>query len=158
MFSLFWKVWRHIFPLCRPHTCRCSQLLWTDQIYFWQVNLSQKYLLKSTSYKYLIEVPPKSTPVVVLNTYELIKSTFERKKDNTQQHLKTEDMLTIKMFRAEYSGRPGNFSGTFFQKGKTGDSGDDDSGKRTLQCFELQELQQLMENTGETRGTSCQTT
>ena len=39
------------------------------------------------------------TPVVVINSYDLIKSTFER---------------------MEFSGRPGNFSGTFFQKGKTG--------------------------------------
>ena len=37
--------------------------------------------------------------MVVINSYELIKSTFER---------------------MEFSGRPGNFSGTFFQKGKTG--------------------------------------
>ena len=29
-------------------------------------------------------------------------------------------LKTSKIFRAEYSGRPGNFSGTFFQKGKTG--------------------------------------
>ena len=31
-----------------------------------------------------------------------------------------EIFVTLKMSRAEYSGRPGNFSGTFFQKGKTG--------------------------------------
>jgi cytochrome P450 len=39
------------------------------------------------------------TPVVVVNGWHLIKEVFER---------------------PEFSGRPGNFSGTFFQKGKTG--------------------------------------
>ena len=39
------------------------------------------------------------TPVVVLSSYETIRRCFER---------------------AEFSGRPGNFSGTFFQKGRTG--------------------------------------
>ena len=80
---LFWKVWRHIFPLCWPHPSRCSQHLWTYKNDVWQVN-----------------------------TY---KSTQSQKKN-----LKLEHKFSIKMFRAEYSGRPGNFSGTFFQKGKTG--------------------------------------
>ena len=39
------------------------------------------------------------TPIVVLNSYDLIKEAFSR---------------------PELVGRPGNFSGTFFQKGKTG--------------------------------------
>ena len=85
------------------------------------------------------------TPVVILNSYELIKSTFDRwtflkntslpKVPNkstslkypcccSEQRTKSKNSikLSIKMFRAEYSGRPGNFSGTFFQKGKTGGS------------------------------------
>ena len=64
------------------------------------------------------------TPVVVLNTFELIKTTFDRwthtKVHKAKKTLKTWAHVSIKMFRAEYSGRPGNFSGTFFQKGKTG--------------------------------------
>ena len=39
------------------------------------------------------------TLVVVLNSYEIIKEAFAK---------------------TEFAGRPGNFSGTFFQKGKTG--------------------------------------
>jgi len=62
-------------------------------------NLSSSFKKLSKRYGDIFSIFVGRTPVVVINGYELIKSTFAR---------------------AEFSGRPGNFSGTFFQKGKTG--------------------------------------
>jgi len=62
-------------------------------------NISSSFTKLRKKYGDIFSLYVGRTPVVVLNSYELIKSTFDR---------------------AEYSGRPGNFSGTFFQKGKTG--------------------------------------
>ena len=62
-------------------------------------NLSKSFSKLSKKYGDIFSLFVGRTPVVVINSYELIKSTFER---------------------MEFSGRPGNFSGTFFQKGKTG--------------------------------------
>jgi len=62
-------------------------------------NISKSFKKLRKKYGDIFSLYVGRTPIVVLNSYELIKSTFER---------------------AEYSGRPGNFSGTFFQKGKTG--------------------------------------
>jgi len=62
-------------------------------------NLSKSFSRLSKKYGDIFSIYVGNIPVVVLNNYDLIKSTFERH---------------------EFSGRPGNFSGTFFQKGKTG--------------------------------------
>jgi len=68
------------------------------------VRLDVRNLIKSLSklknrYGDILSIYVGSTPVVVLNSYKLIKEAFERQ---------------------EFAGRPTNFSGTFFQKGKTG--------------------------------------
>jgi hypothetical protein len=62
-------------------------------------NLSKSFSKLSKKYGDIFSLFVGRTPVVVLNSYDLIKTSFER---------------------MEFSGRPGNFSGTFFQKGKTG--------------------------------------
>ena len=62
-------------------------------------NLTKSFTKLSKKYGDIFSLFVGRTPVVVLNNYELIKSSFER---------------------MEFAGRPGNFSGTFFQKGKTG--------------------------------------
>jgi len=62
-------------------------------------NLSKSFARLKNKYGDIFSIYVGNTPVVVLNSYQLIKEAFERQ---------------------EFSGRPGNFSGTFFQKGKTG--------------------------------------
>jgi len=62
-------------------------------------NLTNSFKKLSLKYGDIFSIFIGQTPVVVLNSYELIKDAFSR---------------------SEFSGRPGNFSGTFFQKGKTG--------------------------------------
>lgn len=62
-------------------------------------NLSKSFNKLTEKYGDIFSVFIGGTPVVVLNSYEVIKEAFGR---------------------PEFSGRPGNFSGTFFQKGKTG--------------------------------------
>merc|ERR1712198_71521 len=62
-------------------------------------NLTKSFTKLSKKYGDIFSLFVGRTPVVVLNNHELIKSSFER---------------------MEFAGRPGNFSGTFFQKGKTG--------------------------------------
>jgi len=62
-------------------------------------NLSKSFLKLSQKYGDIFSIFVGGTPVVVLNSYSLIKEAFQRQ---------------------EFAGRPGNFSGTFFQKGKTG--------------------------------------
>jgi len=62
-------------------------------------NLSKSFSNLRKKYGDVFSVYVGSTPVVVINSYTIIKEAFER---------------------TEFSGRPGNFSGTFFQKGKTG--------------------------------------
>jgi len=62
-------------------------------------NLSKSFKKLSKKYGDIFSLFVGQTPVVIINSYDLIKSTFDR---------------------PEFSGRPGNFSGTFFQKGKTG--------------------------------------
>jgi len=62
-------------------------------------NLTKSFSKLKLRYGDIFSVYVGGTPVVVLNSYKLIKEAFERE---------------------EFSGRPGNFSGTFFQKGKTG--------------------------------------
>ena len=62
-------------------------------------NLSKSFSKLQERHGDVFSVFIGSTPVVVLNGWKTIKEAFER---------------------PEFSGRPGNFSGTFFQKGKTG--------------------------------------
>ena len=62
-------------------------------------NLSKSLNKLSKKYGDIFSLFVGRTPVVVLNNYDTIKKCFEK---------------------VEFSGRPGNFSGTFFQKGKTG--------------------------------------
>lgn len=62
-------------------------------------NLSSSFGKLGAKYGNIFSLFVGRTPVVVLNSFELIKTTFAR---------------------PEFSGRPGNFSGTFFQKGNTG--------------------------------------
>jgi len=62
-------------------------------------NLTKSFNRLSKKYGDIFSIYVGNIPVVVLNNYDIIKSTFDRH---------------------EFSGRPGNFSGTFFQKGKTG--------------------------------------
>jgi len=62
-------------------------------------NLTNSFKKLSLKYGDIFSIFIGQTPVVVLNSYDLIKDAFSR---------------------SEFSGRPGNFSGTFFQKGKTG--------------------------------------
>ena len=62
-------------------------------------NLSKSFIKLTEKHGDIYSVFIGTTPVVVLNSWEVIKDAFQR---------------------PEFSGRPGNFSGTFFQKGKTG--------------------------------------
>lgn len=62
-------------------------------------NLGKSFKDLSVKYGDIFSVFVGSKPVVVLNSYSVIKEALSRE---------------------EFSGRPGNFSGTFFQKGKTG--------------------------------------
>jgi len=62
-------------------------------------NLSRSFNKLKDKYGEVFSIFIGTKPVVVLNTPEVIKEAFER---------------------PEFSGRPGNFSGTFFQKGRTG--------------------------------------
>jgi len=62
-------------------------------------NLSKSFQKLSQKYGDIYSIFVGRAPVVVLNSYPLIKEAFNR---------------------PEFVGRPGNFSGTFFQKGKTG--------------------------------------
>ena len=62
-------------------------------------NLSKSLTKLARKYGDVFSLFVGRTPVVVLNDYETIKKCFDK---------------------TEFSGRPGNFSGTFFQKGKTG--------------------------------------
>jgi len=62
------------------------------------------------------------TPVVVLNKFETIKNCFDK---------------------MEFSGRPGNFSGTFFQKGKTGISTTEGKYWKSQREFLIQHLNHL---------------
>jgi hypothetical protein len=62
-------------------------------------NLSKSFSDLAKKYGDVFSIFIGTTPVVVVNGWHLIKEVFER---------------------PEFSGRPGNFSGTFFQKGKTG--------------------------------------
>jgi len=62
-------------------------------------NLTKSFSKLRTRYGDIFSVYVGSTPVVVLNNHRLIKEAFERE---------------------EFSGRPGNFAGTFFQRGVTG--------------------------------------
>ena len=62
-------------------------------------NLTNSFKKLSEKYGDIFSIFIGRTPVVVLNSYELIKEAFSK---------------------TEFAGRPGNFSGTFFQKGKTG--------------------------------------
>lgn len=71
-----------------------GSLLWLDVR-----NLSRSLARLARRHGNIFSIYVGNTPVVVLNDYSTIKSAFER---------------------MEFSGRPGNFSGTFFQRGKTG--------------------------------------
>jgi len=82
------------FPPGPPCLAVFGSLPWLDVR-----NLSKSFLKLSGKYGDIFSIFVGRTPVVVLNSYSLIKEAFER---------------------AEFVGRPGNFSGTFFQKGKTG--------------------------------------
>jgi len=62
-------------------------------------NLSKSFIKLKEKHGDIFSVFIGRTPVVVLNSFKVIKEVFDR---------------------PEFSGRPGNFSGTFFQKGKTG--------------------------------------
>lgn len=62
-------------------------------------NLTKSFARLKKRYGDIFSVYVGNKPIVVLNNYKLIKEAFEKQ---------------------EFSGRPGNFSGTFFQKGKTG--------------------------------------
>ncbi len=62
-------------------------------------NLSKSLTKLARKYGDVFSLFVGRTPVVVLNDYDTIKKCFDK---------------------TEFSGRPGNFSGTFFQKGKTG--------------------------------------
>jgi len=62
-------------------------------------NLTKSFSKLRARYGDIFSIYVGSTPVVVLNNFNTIKEAFDRQ---------------------EISGRPGNFSGTFFQKGKTG--------------------------------------
>jgi len=62
-------------------------------------NLTNSFKKLSQKHGDIFSIFIGQTPVVVLNSYELIKEAFSK---------------------TEFAGRPGNFSGTFFQKGKTG--------------------------------------
>ena len=62
-------------------------------------NLTNSFKKLSQKYGDIFSIYVGRTPVVVLNSFDLIKEAFSRQ---------------------EFVGRPGNFSGTFFQKGKTG--------------------------------------
>ena len=62
-------------------------------------NLSKSLTKLAKKYGDVFSLFVGRTPVVVLNDYDTIKKCFDK---------------------TEFSGRPGNFSGTFFQKGKTG--------------------------------------
>ncbi|XP_023333086.1 cytochrome P450 2C27 [Eurytemora carolleeae] len=62
-------------------------------------NLTKSFSTLKKKYGDIFSIYVGSTPVVVLNSYQVIKEAFDRH---------------------EFSGRPGNFSGTFFQKGRTG--------------------------------------
>jgi len=62
-------------------------------------NLSKSFQNLSQKYGDIFSIFVGRAPVVVLNSFPLIKEAFNR---------------------PEFVGRPGNFSGTFFQKGKTG--------------------------------------
>lgn len=75
-------------------------LAWAGSLPYLDVrNLSKSFLKLSQKHGDIFSIFVGHTPVVVLNSYALIKEAFER---------------------PEFVGRPGNFSGTFFQKGKTG--------------------------------------
>ena len=65
------------------------------------------------------------TPVVVLNNYETIKKCFDK---------------------VEFSGRPGNFSGTFFQKGRTGISTTEGKYWKSQREFLMEHLNHLTGN------------
>lgn len=62
-------------------------------------NLTNSFKKLSQKYGDIFSIFIGQTPVVVLNSFDLIKEAFSK---------------------SEFAGRPGNFSGTFFQKGKTG--------------------------------------
>jgi len=62
-------------------------------------NLTKSFIKLKEKHGEIFSVFIGNKPVVVLNSWKVIKEAFER---------------------PEFSGRPGNFSGTFFQKGKTG--------------------------------------
>eukprot|EP00088_Acartia_fossae_P043927 TRINITY_DN4649_c0_g2_i1.p1 TRINITY_DN4649_c0_g2~~TRINITY_DN4649_c0_g2_i1.p1 ORF type:complete len:489 (+),score=168.74 TRINITY_DN4649_c0_g2_i1:31-1497(+) len=62
-------------------------------------NLTRSFNKLTDKYGDVFSIFIGTKPVVVINTPEAIKEAFER---------------------PEFSGRPGNFSGTFFQKGRTG--------------------------------------
>jgi len=62
-------------------------------------NLTNSFKKLSQKYGDIFSIFIGQTPVVVLNSFDLIKEALSK---------------------TEFAGRPGNFSGTFFQKGKTG--------------------------------------
>ena len=75
-------------------------IAWAGSLPYLDVrNLTNSFKKLSQKYGVIFSIFIGSRPVVVLNSYELIKEAFAR---------------------PEFAGRPGNFSGTFFQKGKTG--------------------------------------
>jgi len=85
-------------------------------------NLSKSFSKLSKKYGDIFSLFVGRTPVVVLNSYDLIKSSFER---------------------MEFSGRPGNFSGTFFQKGKTGISTTEGKHWKAQREFLMEHLEHL---------------
>jgi len=87
-------------------------------------NLSKSFNKLTEKHGDIFSVFIGGTPVVVLNSYEVIKEAFER---------------------PEFSGRPGNFSGTFFQKGKTGITTTDGSHWKKQRTFLKEYLDKLSE-------------
>jgi len=85
-------------------------------------NLSKSLSKLSKKYGDVFSLFVGRTPVVCLNSFETIKKCFEKN---------------------EFSGRPGNFSGTFFQKGKTGISTTEGKYWKSQREFLLEHLEHL---------------
>jgi len=85
-------------------------------------NLSKSFNTLTEKHGEIFSVFIGTTPVVVLNSWAVIKEAFER---------------------PEFSGRPGNFSGTFFQKGKTGITTTEGSHWKSQRSFLVDYLHKL---------------
>jgi len=110
------------FPPGPPCIAWLGSLPWLDVR-----NLSRSFLNLSQKYGEIFSIFVGTKPVVVLNSWELVSEA---------------------MRRPEFAGRPGNFSGTFFQKGKTGITTTEGRHWATQRAFLVDHLRGLTDSKG----------